>query len=40
MSMLCRKFSITKVKGSEDVKEQFAFTMNPSQLFIRFDRRA
>ncbi|MFQ5675823.1 MAG: cytochrome P450 [bacterium] len=39
MAMLCRNFHITKAKGSVEVKEQFAFTMNPSKLYIHFNSR-
>ncbi|HYR92401.1 MAG TPA: cytochrome P450 [Terriglobia bacterium] len=39
MSMLCRNFSIVKEDGARQVSEQFAFTLMPTNLFVRFRAR-
>ncbi|MGD9603934.1 MAG: cytochrome P450 [Gammaproteobacteria bacterium] len=40
LAMLCRNFDVVMANGGQPVKELFAFTMSPTNLFVKFRHRA
>ena len=39
LAMLCRNFEVELANNGQSVEELFAFTMSPTNLFVRFKRR-